>query len=66
LIELEAITTHAHYDSTGARVMHAPGERFTLHDSVGLTAAELAARLIGQGLAKRVEAKPKAAAKAGK
>jgi len=62
-IELEAIAHHAHYDSTGTQLDHAPGDRYTVHDGGGFTAENLAAALIQQGLARVIKSPSKAPTK---
>lgn len=53
VIELEAVLPHAYYDPTGRiRIEHAPGDRFTVADSHGMTARQLAAALVAAGWAK--------------
>lgn len=63
VVELEAVAACSYYDATGARVLHAPGERFTLVDGQTIwTARQLADTLIAANLA--IPAPPKPAKKA--
>lgn len=65
MITLDALATHSYYDRDGARVIHTPGERFTITDEAITvwTAAQLAEVLIAAQLAQlaptRRPAKPK-------
>jgi hypothetical protein len=54
MIALEALATHSYYERDGTRVLHVPGERFTIADETLAvwTAEQLAEVLIAAQLAR--------------
>jgi len=54
-VAMEAIKIHTHYDPTGTVLeVHHPGDRYELHDSIGMTAEVLANHFERTGEAQRV------------
>jgi len=64
-VAMQALKVHDHFDPTGTfREIHYPGDRYELHDSIGMTAEQLANVFEAQGSAVRLVPRSKPAKKA--